>query len=131
MQILNPPGWPRPKGYSNAIKVAGEMIFLAGLVGWDENEEIVADDFAGQARQIFKNATALLAEGGAKPEHIVRMTWFVIDKDDYTASRKALGTAYREVIGDHYPVMSVIEIAGLFEPGAKLEVEITAVVPQT
>lgn len=129
MQVLNPAGWPRPKGYSNGIKTAGDMVFLAGLVAWNENEEIETDDFAGQARRIFENAVALLAEAGARPEHIARMTWFITDTAEYLASRDALGAAYRAVIGRHYPVMAVVQVAALIEPGAKLEIEITAVIP--
>jgi len=129
MQILNPPDWARPKGYSNGIKARGELVFLAGLVGWNAAEVFETDDFTGQARRIFESAVALLAEAGAGPEHIVRMTWFVLDKDEYLASLQNLGAAYRDVIGRHYPAMSVVQVAGLIEPGAKLEIEITAVVP--
>jgi len=127
MQILNPPDWARPKGYSNGIKAKGELVFLAGLVGWNTAEVFETDDFTGQAQQIFESAVVLLAEAGA--EHIVRMTWFVLDKDEYLASLQSLGSAYRDVIGRHYPAMSVVQVAGLIEPGAKLEIEITAVVP--
>ncbi|MBM3564984.1 MAG: RidA family protein [Alphaproteobacteria bacterium] len=130
MQVFNPAGWPRPKGYSNGIKVSGDMIFLAGLVGWNEKEEFETDSFAGQARQIFKNAVALLAEAGAQPHHIVRMTWYITNKAEYLASQKELGAAYREVLGRHFPVMAVVQIAGLIETGAKLEIEFTAVVPK-
>jgi len=130
MQILNPPGWPRPKGYSNGVKAMGEMVFLAGLVGWNPDEVFETEDFAGQARRIFESAVALLAEADARPEHIVRMTWFVLDKNEYLASLDGLGAAYREVIGRHYPAMSVVQVAGLIEPGAKLEIEITAVIPE-
>jgi len=104
-------------------------VFLAGLVGWNAAEVFETDDFTGQARRIFESAVALLAEAGAGPEHIVRMTWFVLDKDEYLASLQNLGAAYRDVIGRHYPAMSVVQVAGLIEPGAKLEIEITAVVP--
>ena len=130
MNILQPPGWPRPKGYSNGIKASGEMIFLAGLVAWDEKEEITAPDFAGQARRIFANIAALLAEAGAGPEHLVRLTWYVTDKQEYLSSVAEIGAAYREIIGRNYPVMAVVEVSGLIEPGAKLEIEATAVIPR-
>ncbi len=129
MEILQPPEWPRAKGYSNGIKISGDMIFCAGIVGWNEHEEFETDDFAGQCRQIFTNIVAILAEGGAGPEHIVRMTWFIADKDEYLSSLKEIGDAYRDVIGRHWPVMAVIQVAGFIEDGAKLEIEATAVVP--
>lgn len=129
MNILQPPGWPRPKGYSNGISVSGELVFLAGQVGWDENEALTADDFAGQARQVFANIRAVLAEAGAGPEHLVRLTWFITDKAEYLKAIGEVGAAYREIIGRNYPVMSVVEVSGLIEDGAKLEIEATAVIP--
>lgn len=130
MEIHNPPGWVRPKGYSNAISVAaGRMVFCAGMVGWNAREEFEAHDLVGQARQVFVNITSVLAEAGAKPEHIVRMTWYITDKDEYLAAGSAIGAAYREIIGRHYPVMAVVVVKGLIEAGAKLEIEATAVVP--
>ncbi|MFQ5694227.1 MAG: RidA family protein [Nitrospinota bacterium] len=130
MQVLQPPGWPRPKGYSNGIVAGGKVVFLAGQVGWNEEEKFETDDFTGQARQVFKNIVALLGQAGAGPEHIVRMTWYISDKGEYLASLKGLGAAYREVIGRHYPAMTVIEVSGFIEDGAKLEVEATAVIPE-
>jgi enamine deaminase RidA (YjgF/YER057c/UK114 family) len=130
MEFFNPPGWVRPKGYSNGIAASGRMVFVAGMVGWNEQEVFEAHDLVGQARQIFKNIVAVLAEAGAKPEHIVRMTWFITDKDEYLACGKELGAAYREIIGRHFPVMAVVMIAGLIETGAKLEIEATAVIPE-
>ncbi len=130
MRILQPAGWPRPKGYSNGIMASGELVFLAGLVAWNEKEEITAADFAGQARQIFSNMVAVLAEAGAGPEHLVRLTWYVTDKDEYLACGRDIGAAWREIIGRHYPAMSVVEVGGLIETGAKLEIEATAVIPQ-
>ncbi|MDP6645625.1 MAG: RidA family protein [Rhodospirillales bacterium] len=130
MDILQPPDWPRPKGYSNGIAASGRLIFLAGLVGWNQNEEFETDDFAGQARQAFLNIVAVLAAAGAKPEHIVRITWFISDKDEYLGSLKDIGAAYREIIGRHYPAMSVIAVKGFIEDGAKMEMEATAVVPE-
>ena len=129
MEILQPEGWKRPKGYSNGIAASGRMIFLGGQVGWNAKEEFETDDFAGQARQALSNIVAILAAGNARPEHIVRMTWFIGDKREYLGSLAKLGEAYREVIGRHFPVMSVIEVKGFIEDGAKLEIEATAVVP--
>lgn len=130
MEFVNPPGWVRPKGYSNGIvATGGRMVFVAGMVGWNEQEVFEAHDLVGQARQIFKNIAAVLAEAKAKPEHVVRMTWFITDKDEYLSSGKDLGAAYREVFGRHFPVMAVVVVKGLIETGAKLEIEATAVVP--
>ena len=129
MKILQPPGWPRPKGYSNGISAEGRLVFLAGQVGWGSEERIVSEDMAGQARQALSNIVAILAEGDAKPEHIVRMDWFVTDRNEYNASLKEIGAAYRELIGNHYPAMMAVEISGLVEDGAKVEIEVTAVVP--
>ncbi len=130
MQILQPPGWPRPKGYANGVAASGKMVFLAGTVGWNEKEQFETDDFAGQARRVLQNIVTLLNEAGAGPEHLVRMTWFISDKKEYLDSRKEIGAAYRQIIGRHYPPMSVIEVSGFIEEGAKLEVEATAVIPE-
>ena len=129
MKILQPPGWPQPKGYSNGIATKGTMVFVAGMVGWNENEEFETDDFGGQARQAFTNIVAVLAEAGAGPEHIVRITWYVGDKAEYLGALKDVGTAYRDIIGRHYPAMAVIEVKGFVEEGAKMEMEATAVIP--
>ncbi len=129
METLLPPSWPRPKGYSNGISATGRMIFTAGLVGWDETETFVAKDIAGQARQAFENIVAVLAAGDAKPEHIVRMTWYVADKQEYLGALKEIGEAYRNVIGRHFPAMAAVQVAGLIEDEARLEIEVTAVVP--
>jgi enamine deaminase RidA (YjgF/YER057c/UK114 family) len=129
MEILNPPGWPRPKGYSNGIVARGRMVFVAGMVGWTPEEKFETDDFAGQVRQALTNIVAVLKEAGAGPEHIVRMTWFITDKDEYLNAAKEIGAAYRDIIGRHYPVMAVIVIKGLIEEGGKVEIEATAVVP--
>ncbi len=129
MEIVNPPGWVRPKGYSNGIIASGRMVFLAGLVGWNEQEQFEAQDFVGQARQVFRNIVAVLKAADARPEHLVRMTWYITDKDEYLRCGAELGAAYREVIGRHYPVMAVVVVKGLIEAGAKLEIEATAVVP--
>lgn len=131
MEILQPPGWVRPKGYSNGIAVRGRTVFVAGMVGWNAEERFETDDFVGQAGQALRNIVAVLAEAGARPEHLVRLTWFVTDKREYLARGKDLGAAYRDIVGRHYPVMSVVEIKGLIEDGAKLEIEATAVVPDS
>jgi enamine deaminase RidA (YjgF/YER057c/UK114 family) len=130
VKTLLPPGWPRPKGYSNGISTKGRLIFTAGIIGWDEEERFVAQDLAGQLRQVLANTLAVLAEDGAGPEHIVRMTWYVTDRDEYTASLLPIGTAWRELIGRHYPAMAVVEVSRLVEPAARIEIETTAVVPE-
>lgn len=129
MQFVNPPGWRRPKGYSNGIVTRGTAVYVAGQVGWNGDEVFEAHDFVGQARQALANIVAILAAAEARPEHIVRMTWFVTDKEEYLSVGPALGAAYRAVIGNHWPVMSVVEVKGLIETGAKLEIEATAVIP--
>ena len=129
MQVLQPKTWKRPKGYANGIVAEGRMIFVAGQVGWDEQERFNSDSFAGQAEQALANIVAILAEAGAGPEHLVRLTWFVVDKAEYLASLEATGAAYRRVVGRHFPAMSVVEVKGLYEDGAKLEIEATAVLP--
>jgi enamine deaminase RidA (YjgF/YER057c/UK114 family) len=130
MKTLLPPGWPRPKGYANGISARGRTIFTAGVVGWDEEERFAAQDLVGQFRQILRNTLAILAEGGAGPEHIVRMTWYVTDRSDYIANLREIGAVYRELIGKHYPAMAVVIVAGLVEPAAKIEIETTAMVPE-
>jgi enamine deaminase RidA (YjgF/YER057c/UK114 family) len=129
MQILQPPGWARPRGYSNGIAAAGRMIFVGGMVGWDADCQFQTDDFAGQVRQALQNILAVLAEGGGRPEHIARMTWYVVDKQEYMGAYKEIGQVYRELIGNHYPAMTAVEVAGLLEPRARVEIEVTAVVP--
>ena len=128
IRILQPANWPRPKGYSNGIAARGEMIFVAGLIGWDQ-EGRFADGFVGQFRQTLLNTVAILREADARPEHIVRMTWYVVDRDLYLASLKELGAAYREVIGPVYPAMAVVQVVSLMEPDALIEIETTAVRP--
>lgn len=130
MKTLLPPGWPRPKGYANGVSASGRLIFTAGVIGWDETERIVAPDLVGQFRQILLNTLAILAEDGAGPEHVVRMTWYVVDRDEYVASLAETGAIYRDLMGKHYPAMAVVQIAGLVEPAARIEIETTAVVPQ-
>lgn len=130
MDVLQPKDWPRPKGYSNGITAQGRLVVLAGQVGWDANEKLVSDDFVAQLRQAFLNIRTLLAEAGAGPEHLVRLTWFIADVDDYRTNLREIGAAYREVFGKVFPVMSVIAVKGFVEPGAKVEVEATAVIPE-
>jgi enamine deaminase RidA (YjgF/YER057c/UK114 family) len=129
VKALLPPGWPRPRGYSNGISASGRLIFTAGIIGWDEAERFVAADLAGQLRQVLLNTLAVLADGGAGPEHIVRMTWYVTDRDEYVASLPEIGAAYRELIGKHFPAMAVVEVSRLVEPAARIEIETTAMVP--
>lgn len=129
-QTLLPPGWPRPKGYANGIAASGRLVVTAGVVGWDAEEHFVADHIAGQFRQILVNTLAILAEGGAGPEHIMRMTWYVTDRDAYVAALAEIGAAWRELIGKHYPAMAVVEVSRLVEPAALIEIETMAVVPE-
>ena len=130
MQILQPPGWARPKGFSNGIAVrAGTTVYIAGQVGWNAEERFEEKTFAGQFRQALANIVAVLAQAGGKPEHLVRLTWYVIDKQEYLASLRDVGAAYRDVIGRHYPTMAVVQVTGLVESDARLEIEATAVIP--
>lgn len=131
MKALLPHGWPRPKGYANGISARGRLIFTAGIIGWNEQEQLVADDLVGQLRQILRNTLAVLAEDEAGPEHIVRMTWYVTDRDEYTAGLLPIGAAWRELVGRHYPAMAVVEVSRLVEPAARIEIETIAVVPET
>ena len=127
--MLQPPGWPKPKGYANGIKARGDTVFVGGMVGWDEHERF-PDGFVAQTAQALRNIVAVLAEGGAGPEHIVRMTWYVRDMDEYLTVRAELGSIYREIIGRHFPAMALVEVRRLVEPEARLEIEATAVVPE-
>ncbi|MCF8879010.1 RidA family protein [Hyphobacterium sp. SN044] len=129
MQILQPEGWPRPKGYSNGIAVFGRQIFVAGQIGWDETETLISNDFAEQFRQVLKNTLAVLKEAGAGPEHVVRMTGYITDRDEYLAAGKQIGAIWKELMGRNYPVMAFVIVAGLIEPRAKIEIETTAVLP--
>ena len=130
MRALLPPGWPRPKGYSNGIEACGRMIFTAGVVGWDSAERFTCDTLAGQFEQVLRNTLAILAEAGAGPQHIVRMTCYVTDIEAYRASLPQIGAAWKEVIGRHYPVMALVAVTALVEPQALIEIETTAVVPE-
>ena len=130
MTILQPPGWTKPKGYSNGIAVkGGTTVFISGQVAFNSKGILEEKTFSGQFRQTLKNTLAVLAEAGGKPEHIVRMTWYIVDKREYLGAIKEVGIAYRELIGRHYPAMAVVQVAGLVEDQAKLEIETTAVIP--
>ena len=130
LKILQPPGWVKPRGFSNGIAVrGGTTVFVAGQIAFNSKGVIEEKTFPGQFRQTLQNTIAVLAEAGAKPEHIVRMTWYIVDRDEYLAASKALGSVYREVIGPHYPAMTAVQVAALIEPGARVEIEATAVVP--
>jgi enamine deaminase RidA (YjgF/YER057c/UK114 family) len=129
MQILQPPQWKRPKGYANGVLSRGTVIHLAGQVGWNEHEHLVSENFAVQVEQALTNIVAILGEADAGPQHLTRMTWFVVARDEYLAQQAEIGAAYRRVIGRHFPAMSVIGIAGLIEKGAKVEIEATAIIP--
>ena len=130
MDFLQPPGWARARGYSNGIAASGRQVFVSGMIGWDAQCQFQTDDFAGQVRQALHNVVAVLAEAGAKPEHIVRMTWYVTDKKEYLAAHKEVGQAYRDIIGRHFPAMTAVQVAGLIEDRARVEIEVTAVIPQ-
>ena len=129
MKILQPPGWARPKGFSNGVAASGTLVFIAGQIGWTGEGRWEARDFAGQFRQTLKNILAVLAEAKGRPEHIVRMTWYVLDRQEYLDALKPVGEAYRELMGKHYPTMAVVQVSGLVENEARLEIEAMAVVP--
>ncbi len=130
MEILQPPTWPRPKGYAHGIAATGRMVFVSGMIGWDAQEAFRATDLAGQVRQALHNIVDVLAAARAKPEHIVRMTWYVVDKREYLAALREIGIAYREILGRHFPAMTAVQVAALVEDQARVEIEVTAVVPE-
>ena len=129
MRTLQPAHWPRPKGYANGIEAEGRIVFVGGQIGWDEEEKFRNGDFAGQFRQALQNTLTVLKEAAAGPEHIARMTVFVASRDDYVSSRSELGEIWKELMGRNFPAMAVIIVSGFVEPEAKLEIEVTAVVP--
>src|SRR5262245_50282270 len=129
LQILQPPGWARPKGFSNGIAAQGKLVFIAGQIGWTGNGEWKERSFAGQCRQALLNVITVLKEAQGKPEHIVRLTWYVLDKQEYLSSVKEVGAAYRSLMGKHYPAMAVVQVSGLVEDEARLEIEAMAVIP--
>ena len=128
-QILQPAGWPAPKGYANGMAADGRLVVTGGVIGWD-NQGHLPDDFVAQVRQALSNISAILGEGGARPEHLVRLTWYVVDIEEYLANLKMLGQAYREIFGAHYPAMALVQVVRLVEKAARVEIEATAVVPR-
>ncbi len=129
MQILQPPQWVKPRGYSNGIVARGQTVYLAGQFGCNAEGKFDASDFAGQARQALKNIVAILAEAGAGPGHICRLNWYVADRKEYIASLREVGAAYRDIIGKNFPVMTALEVGGFMDEGARLEIEVTAMIP--
>jgi enamine deaminase RidA (YjgF/YER057c/UK114 family) len=129
MRILQPPGWARPRGYANGIAVSGQLVFIAGQIGWDEQGEFVSDDLVAQTRRALENILTILAEAGGQPAHIARMTWYVVDKREYLARASEIGAVYRELMGRHFPAMTAVEVSALIEDRAKVEIEATAVIP--
>ena len=129
VRTLQPTGWPTPKGYANGMTAEGRLVVTGGVIGWDVHGRL-PPDFVAQVRQTLRNIAAILDEGGAKPEHLVRLTWYVVDMDEYLASLKALGQIYREIFGTHYPAMALVQVVRLVEKEAKVEIEATAVVPR-
>ena len=127
---IQPDGWPRPKGYSNGVVAAGATLFVAGQIGWDRSGKIVSSDFTEQAAQALRNIVAVLEAAGALPEHLVRLTWYVTDKHEYASAMQSIGAAYRQIVGSHYPAMTLVQVSGLLEDGAKVEIEATAVIPE-
>ena len=128
-RILQPGGWPAPKGYANGMAADGRLVVTGGVIGWD-NQGRLADGFAAQVRQALSNISAILGEGGARPEHLVRLTWYVVDMEEYLANLKTLGQVYREIFGTHYPAMALVQVVRLVERAARVEIEATAVVPR-
>jgi enamine deaminase RidA (YjgF/YER057c/UK114 family) len=127
-QILQPSGWPAPKGYANGMAADGRLVVTGGVIGWDHHGHL-PDDFVAQVRQTLRNISAILVEGGARPEHLVRLTWYVVDMEEYLANLKTLGQIYRDVFGTHYPAMALVQVVRLVEKAARVEIEATAVVP--
>jgi enamine deaminase RidA (YjgF/YER057c/UK114 family) len=129
-RTLLPPGWPRPRGYSNGVAASGRFVLTGGVVGWDEREQFVSDTLAGQFRQVLLNTLAILAEAGAGPQHVARMTWYVTSVAEYRDQLREIGAAWRELMGANYPAMAVVEVSALVEPAARIEIETTAMVPE-
>lgn len=128
-EAINPPGWPRPSGYANGIVADGRFLAISGQIGWNEKSELVGEDFLEQARQALRNVVAVLNAAGGKAEHLVRLTWYVTSTQEYRANVQALGSSYREIVGNHYPAMALVQVAALLESGAKIEIEATAILP--
>lgn len=131
MQLLQPPGWATPKGYANGVAARGTLVFVGGQIGWNAEQRFESDDFIAQTRQTLMNVREVLACAGAGPEHMVRMTWYIVDRVEYNARLKELGAVYREVMGKHFPAMTCVQVAALVEAQAKVEIEVTAVLPDT
>ena len=129
MQFLQPPGWATPKGYANGVAARGTLVFVGGQIGWNGDQQFESDDFIAQTKQALQNVHAVMACAGAGPEHMVRMTWYITDRDEYNARLRELGGVYREVMGKHFPAMTCVEVSRLVETRAKVEIEVTAVVP--
>lgn len=129
MNKLQPPGWATPKGYANGVAARGTLIFVGGQIGWNASQQFESDDFIAQTRQALENVHAVLEAGGAGPEHMVRMTWYIVDRVEYNARLRELGEAYRAVMGKHFPAMTCVEVSALVEELAKVEIEVTAVLP--
>ena len=129
MRIVQPEGWPRPRGYANGVVAEGRVLFISGQVAWNEREQFESDDIVEQVRQALRNTVTMLKAGGAKPEHVARMTWYITDKREYMTRGKEIGAVYREFMGTHYPSMSMVQVAALMEDRAKVEIETTAVIP--
>jgi enamine deaminase RidA (YjgF/YER057c/UK114 family) len=129
-ETINPSGWPRPSGYANGIVAEGRYLAISGQIGWNERSELVSDDFLAQARQTLQNVVAVLRAAGGEARHLVRLTWYVTDANEYRQNLRALGAAYREIVGAHYPAMALVQVAALLEAGAKVEIEATAVLPK-
>jgi enamine deaminase RidA (YjgF/YER057c/UK114 family) len=131
MKVLQPPGWLPPRGYANGVAAEGVLVFVAGQIGWNERCEFESDDFVDQVRQALRNVCAVLAEGGAAPQHIVRMTWYVLDRAEYLARGREVGAVFRELVGSYTIAMSAVQVGALMEPRARVEIEVTAVVPRS
>jgi enamine deaminase RidA (YjgF/YER057c/UK114 family) len=129
-EILHPRNWKPAKGYANGMAASGRMVFTGGIIGWNADQEFETDDFAGQVAQCLRSIVAVLAEAGARPEHLVRLTWYVTDKHEYLAALRDIGAAYRETLGRHFPAMALVQVVALVEDRAKVEIEATAVIPQ-
>lgn len=128
-ETVNPAGWPRPSGYANGVLAEGRFLAISGQIGWNERGDLVSDDFLEQAAQTLRNVAAVLTAAGGGPEHLIRLTWYVVDKNEYRSALRALGNVYREIFGEHYPAMALIQVADLLEEGARVEIEASAVLP--
>lgn len=130
MTQINPEGWPRPSGYSNGVVAKGRFLAISGQIGWDEKLQLVSNDFLDQACQALSNVVDIVVAAGGKPEHLVRLTWYITDKLEYRARLRDLGACYKRIVGEHYPAMALVQVAALLEEGAKVEIEATAVLPE-